>query len=514
MRAATRLARTSSRRLSNRPVVDARATAKTNVPLLAAGAAAGAWLACLELPVQLGAACPDVVRDAWWLKLYREATGRALPRTVTPAAALVSPDANDDIGAPAEFEDEFDDDEVLDPGLERERLDALADAQAAAELVKAQAEQDKLDEEAVKVVARASEIIEVIQAVPEDRSVDELLTRLARDLQDLSISELEARCKAAEHDNEAEARREAARAATARSEAARVYEARTEELVEVQRRRALEEMGQLVAADDVLTESGANTRRSGLRVEKEAVLSTQRTEIEERWARDGAQQVDAAVKAVEGGAAALVDAARADAAQATADAAVARLTELRELEVRIAAAHLAADAVPVDDDARTLLDHAVVARGAAGSRAVGCVADDHVVKTALRARNDAPGGVAGVAALRARWLESVRPAAQAAALGVGSGPVARSALGRAFSALRLPGGRAEPNSPLARVEACDAALERGDVIGAVTALEGLGGDLGLAVRDWRRDAAASAVAAQTDRVLHARSSLVAAQRVE
>ena len=199
-------------------------------------------------------------------------------------------------------EDEFDDDEVLDPGLERERLDALADAQAAAELVKAQAEQDKLDEEAVKVVARASEIIEVIQAVPEDRSVDELLTRLARDLQDLSISELEARCKAAEHDNEAEARREAARAATARSEAARVYEARTEELVEVQRRRALEEMGQLVAADDVLTQSGANTRRSGLRVEKEAVLSTQRTEIEERWARDGAQQVDAAVKAVEGGA--------------------------------------------------------------------------------------------------------------------------------------------------------------------------------------------------------------------
>ena len=40
------------------------------------------------------------------------------------------------------------------------------------------------------------------------------------------------------------------------------------------------------------------------------------------------------------------------------------------------------------------------------------------------------------------------------------------------------------------------------------------GDLALSVRDWRRDAVASCVAAQTDRVLAARSGLVAAQRVE
>ena len=41
-----------------------------------------------------------------------------------------------------------------------------------------------------------------------------------------------------------------------------------------------------------------------------------------------------------------------------------------------------------------------------------------------------------------------------------AGPVARSALGGLFAALRLPGGRAPPGSPLAAVEACDAALER------------------------------------------------------
>ena len=93
-------------------------------------------------------------------------------------------------------------------------------------------------------------------------------------------------------------------------------------------------------------------------------------------------------------------------------------------------------------------------------------------------------------------------------------PVARSALGGLFAALRLPGGRAPPGSPLAAVEACDAALERGDVVGALAALDKADGDLALSVRDWRRDAVASCVAAQTDRVLAARSGLVAAQRVE
>ena len=95
-----------------------------------------------------------------------------------------------------------------------------------------------------------------------------------------------------------------------------------------------------------------------------------------------------------------------------------------------------------------------------------------------------------------------------------AGPVARSALGGLFAALRLPGGRAPPGSPLAAVEACDAALEHGDVVGALAALEAAEGDLALSVRDWRRDAAVSCVAAQTDRVLAARSGLVAAQRVE
>ena len=171
--------------------------------------------------------------------------------------------------------------------------------------------------------------------------------------------------------------------------------------------------------------------------------------------------------------------------------------------------------VPPDSDARILSEHAVVARGAAGSRAVGAVADDPVVGVALRARAEAPGVSTDVAALRARWVERVRPAARAAALEPQhAGPVARSALGGLFAALRLPGGRAPPGSPLAAVEACDAALEHGDVVGALAALEAAEGDLALSVRDWRRDAAASCVAAQTDRVLAARSGLVAAQRVE
>ena len=72
--------------------------------------------------------------------------------------------------------------------------------------------------------------------------------------------------------------------------------------------------------------------------------------------------------------------------------------------------------VPPDSDARILSEHAVVARGAAGSRAVGAVADDPVVGVALRARAEAPGVSTDVAALRARWVERVRPAARAAGL--------------------------------------------------------------------------------------------------
>ena len=60
--------------------------------------------------------------------------------------------------------------------------------------------------------------------------------------------------------------------------------------------------------------------------------------------------------------------------------------------------------VPPDSDARILSEHAVVARGAAGSRAVGAVADDPVVGVALRARAAAPGVSTDVAALRARGL--------------------------------------------------------------------------------------------------------------
>ena len=72
--------------------------------------------------------------------------------------------------------------------------------------------------------------------------------------------------------------------------------------------------------------------------------------------------------------------------------------------------------VPPDSDAKILSEHAVVARGAAGSRAVGAVADDPVVGVALRARAEAPGVSTDVAALRARWVERVRPAARAAVL--------------------------------------------------------------------------------------------------
>ena len=514
MRQAARLAAT--RRLSTpRKVVDARATTKTNVPLLATGVVAGAWLTCLELPVQLGNTCPASVRDAWWLKLYREATGRALTRTATPVTALAEPQVDeDDLVQIAEPDLDDDEDEVLDPSLERERLDALEDAKAKAKAEAEAIKQRELDEEAVRVVQRASVIIEAVQSVPEE-AADDLVTRLARDLQGLSVDELSQRLAAAEAASTKEASREAARAATARDEASRVYAKRTEDLVKAQRLKLLEEMGSLVQADAADSDRAAAARRDALKAEKDAVLEAQRKEIDTRWASEGQRAVDDAIGAVESGARALVDAARADAAQATGDAAVSRLTSLRELEVRVAAAHRAADAVPPDSDARILSEHAVVARGAAGSRAVGAVADDAVVGAALKARAEAPGASTDVAALRARWVERVRPAARAAALEPQhAGPVARSALGGLFAALRLPGGRAPPGSPLAAVEACDAALEMGDVVGALAALDAADGDLALSVRDWRRDAAASCVAAQTDRVLAARSGLVAAQRVE
>jgi hypothetical protein len=414
MRQAARLA---ARRLSTpRKVVDARATTKTNVPLLATGVVAGAWLTCLELPVQLGDNCPASVRDAWWLKLYREATGRALTRTATPVTAIAEPQVEeDDLAQIAEPDLDDDDDEVLDPSLERERLDALEDAKK-----KAEAEaQRELDEEAARVVGRASEIVAAVQSVPEE-AADDLVTRLARDLQGLNVDELSQRLTAAEAASTKEASREAARAATARDEASRVYAKRTEDLVKAQRLKLLEEMGSLVQADAVDSDRMAEQRRRALRAEKDSVLETQRKEIDARWAADGRRAVEDAVGAVESGARALVDAARADAAQATGDAAVSRLMSLRELEVRVAAAHRAADAVPPDSDARILSEHAVVARGAAGSRAVGAVADDAVVAVALKARAEAPGVSTDVAALRARWVERVRPAARAAVRGPAS----------------------------------------------------------------------------------------------
>ena len=148
--AAARLA--AARRLSTpRKVVDARATTKTNVPLLATGVVAGAWLTCLELPVQLGNNCPASVRDAWWLKLYREATGRALTRTATPVTAIAEPQVEeDDLVQIAEPDLEDDEDEVLDPSLERERLDALEDAKKKAEAEAEAIKQRELDERAAK----------------------------------------------------------------------------------------------------------------------------------------------------------------------------------------------------------------------------------------------------------------------------------------------------------------------------------------------------------------------------
>ena len=106
---------------------------------------------------------------------------------------------------------------------------------------------------------------------------------------------------------------------------------------------------------------------------------------------------------------------------------------------------------------------------------------------------DGVGALHAIAAIASTHRDPRRRWAQHA-------PVARSALGGLFAALRLPGGRAPPGSPLAAVEARDAALEHGDVVGALAALEAAEGDLALSVRDWRRDAAASCVAAQTDRV--------------
>ena len=64
---------------------------------------------------------------------------------------------------------------------------------------------------------------------------------------------------------------------------------------------------------------------------------------------------------------------------------------------------------------------------------------------------------------------------------LGAGPVARSALGGLRGAAPARG-RAPPGSPLAAVEARDAALEHGDVVGALAALEAAEGDLALSVR--------------------------------
>ena len=161
---------------------------------------------------------------------------------------MAEPDVQeDDLAQIAEPDLEDDEDEVLDPSLERERLDALEDAKKKAEAEAEAIKQRELDEEAARVVERASVIIEAVQSVPEE-AADDLVTRLARDLQGLSVDELSQRLAAAEAAQTKEASREAARAATARDEASRVYAKRTEDLVKAQRLRLLEEMGSLVQA--------------------------------------------------------------------------------------------------------------------------------------------------------------------------------------------------------------------------------------------------------------------------
>ena len=146
----------------------------------------------------------------------------------------------------------------------------------------------------------------------------------------------------------------------------------------------------------------------------------------------------------------------------------------------------------------------MVARGAAARAAVlwvradAAVADDGRCRCCLTgARAEAPGVSASTSPRCARGGSSrVRPAARAAALEPQhAGPVARSALGGLFAALRLPGA-ARRRAARSRRWTRDAALEHGDVVGALAALRG-GRGRPRALGDWRRDAAASCVAAQT-----------------
>ena len=150
-------------------------------------------------------------------------------------------------------------------------------AEAEAEAI----EQRELDEEAVRVVDRASVIIEAVQRVPEEAG--DAVTRLARDLQGLSVEELSKgwrRPKLLKR-----RRRRGARGDRGRR-SVRVYAKRTEDLVKAQRLKLLEEMGS-VQADAADSERIAAERRKALQAEKDAVPETQRKDIDARRASEG-----------------------------------------------------------------------------------------------------------------------------------------------------------------------------------------------------------------------------------
>ena len=144
----------------------------------------------------------------------------------------------------------------------------------------------------------------------------------------------------------------------------------------------------------------AAARRRALQAEKDAVLATQRKEIDTRWAADGRRAVEAAIGAVDEGAPGRWSTRRARTRPRP------RRRGGRAPYVVTRARGPRRGGAPRGRPRRPTATPGSCrstrwSRGAAGSRAVGAVADDAVVAAALGARAEAPGSATDVAALRA-----------------------------------------------------------------------------------------------------------------
>ena len=152
-----------------------------------------------ELPVQLGDACPASVRDAWWLKLYREATGRALARTATPVMALAEPPSTRPTSRQTGKPD-LDGRRRRGPGpsLEQRTVGCARGRQDQGEgrgrgIEAARARRRGHGGGAEGVGDRRRPC-----GACRKEAADDLVTRLARDFQGLSVEDLQARLRASE----------------------------------------------------------------------------------------------------------------------------------------------------------------------------------------------------------------------------------------------------------------------------------------------------------------------------